>query len=163
MDELLHELPEPGRITLAVGGLSAGFDYPDGKLAVSLRGRSPPRAKAPPQAGPRGTPPPARNCRRPSPTSPLGDLVVHDHHGIGRFVGIDADAGGRRRRRTISRSATPGADCALCPGDSAGPGQQVHRRRRGPEQARLNKLGGTEWAKHEDPRQERLPRTWPRG
>ena len=60
VDELLHELPEPGRITLAVGGLSAGFDYPDGKLAVLSEGEALPARKPRPKRA-KGTPPPARN------------------------------------------------------------------------------------------------------
>ena len=86
VDELLHELPEPGRITLAVGGLSAGFDYPDGKLAVLSEGEAlPPRKPRPKRA--KGDATTRQKLEAFTDLSP-GDLVVHDHHGIGRFVGM---------------------------------------------------------------------------
>ncbi|MFR5025879.1 MAG: hypothetical protein ACLTC3_06685 [Evtepia gabavorous] len=70
VDERLHDLPAPGRITIAVGGLSAGFDFPDGKFAVLAEGR--PCPPDPPElAGPRRTPPPASGWN-PSPTWPPG-------------------------------------------------------------------------------------------
>ena len=45
VDEHLHALPEPGRITIAVGDLSAGFDYPDGHFAVLAEGAPPPQPR----------------------------------------------------------------------------------------------------------------------
>ena len=69
VDERLHDLPAPGRITIAVGGLSAGFDFPDGKFAVLAEGEALP--DPPELAGPRRTPPPASGWN-PSPTWPPG-------------------------------------------------------------------------------------------
>ena len=76
-----------------------------------------------------------------------GDLVVHQHHGIGRYRGHGEDAGGRggeglcedrlRRHRR-----------ALCPRHPAGPGEQVHRRGRGRQRDQeALQLGGTDWEK----------------
>lgn len=84
LDEALTALPEPGRCAVAVGSISAGFEYPQLKLAVltdtqiarmaARRGRR--KAHA---AGLR-----IGSCEDLS----VGDLVVHEVHGIGRFAGI---------------------------------------------------------------------------
>ena len=85
VDETLHQLPEPGRILLAVGELSAGFDFPDGRFAVLAEGTAlqPDRRRRPAKA--------QRTNRRKlesfTDLSP-GDLVVHEHHGIARFAGM---------------------------------------------------------------------------
>ncbi|MDY4430630.1 CarD family transcriptional regulator, partial [Evtepia sp.] len=83
VDTLLHDLPDPGRITIAVGGLSAGFDCPEGKFAVLCEGEAPPPRKRPRRKS-------DSNRRRLESFTDLspGDLVVHEHHGIGRFVGM---------------------------------------------------------------------------
>ncbi|MFQ8819450.1 MAG: hypothetical protein ACLR8R_10060 [Oscillospiraceae bacterium] len=56
--------------------------------------------------------------------------MVHEHHGVGRFVGIQRDAGGRGgeglHQDRLRRRGLP-----VRPRDPAGPGQQVYRRRRG--------------------------------
>ena len=85
VDETLHTLPEPGQILLAVGGLSAGFDFPDGKFAVLAEGTAPP-----PRQKRRSSKAPRTNRQKLESFTDLapGDLVVHDHHGIGRFVGM---------------------------------------------------------------------------
>ena len=79
------ELPPFGRCTVAVGSLSAGLEMPEIRLAVltdtqimagALRSRKRRRAMA--------------NAERIGSCADLsvGDLVVHEHHGIGRFAGI---------------------------------------------------------------------------
>ena len=83
LDENLHDLPEPGRITIAVGGLSAGFDYPDGKVAVLAEGAALPPRKSKARKV-------SSNRQRLESFTDLtpGDLVVHEHHGIGRCVAM---------------------------------------------------------------------------
>ena len=79
------ELPPAGRCSVAVGSLSAGLELPDIRLAVltdtqimagALRKSKRRRAMA--------------NAERIGSCADLsvGDLVVHEHHGIGRFAGI---------------------------------------------------------------------------
>ena len=68
VDERLHDLPAPGRITIAVGGLSAGFDFPDGKFAVLAEGEALP-ARSPRTRRPKADPTTRWN---PSPTWPPG-------------------------------------------------------------------------------------------
>ena len=78
-------LPPAGRCTVAVGSLSSGLEEPEAMLAVltdtqlvagGLRSRRKKRA--------------ARDRERLGSCADLsvGDLVVHDVHGIGRFAGI---------------------------------------------------------------------------
>ena len=79
------KLPPAGRCTVAVGSLSAGLESPEARLAVltdtqimagALRSRK--RKKAV-----------ARGERIGSGADlSVGDLVVHEQHGIGRFAGI---------------------------------------------------------------------------
>jgi len=85
VDETLHDLPEPGRILLAVGGLSAGFDFPNGKFAVLAEG-----VAAPVRQKRRASKAQRTNRQKLESFTDLapGDLVVHEHHGIGRFVGV---------------------------------------------------------------------------
>ena len=79
------EVPPPGHVTVAVGSLSAGLEAPEAQLAVltdmqilatALRSRKRRRAMADREK--------LGSCADLS----VGDLVVHEHHGIGRFAGI---------------------------------------------------------------------------
>ncbi len=79
------ELPPAGRCTVAVGGLSSGLEEPEALLAVltdtqiagaGLRSRKRRRAVSDRER--------LGSCADLS----VGDLVVHDVHGIGRFAGI---------------------------------------------------------------------------
>jgi len=85
VDSGLKELPPEGACALSMGSLSAGFEYPDIGLAVLTDAQFV-------QAG-------FRKSRRKKALSgreklgscadlSVGDLVVHEHHGIGRFAGI---------------------------------------------------------------------------
>ncbi len=84
-DSGLERLPEPGRCAVAVGGLSAGMEYPQIRLAVladTLIMRSGLRTAKRKRALPKG----ARLGSYEDLS--VGDLVVHETHGIGRFAGI---------------------------------------------------------------------------
>ena len=79
------KLPPAGRCSVAVGSLSAGLETPEGRLAVltdtqimapALRARKRRKAMADRER--------IGSCADLS----VGDLVVHEHHGIGRFAGI---------------------------------------------------------------------------
>ena len=85
LDETLTRLPEPGRCAVSVGRLSAGMEYPQGRLAVmsdtqivhsGLRRQR--RKRALPAGARLGS----------YEDLSVGDLVVHETHGIGRFAGI---------------------------------------------------------------------------
>ncbi len=78
-------LPEPGRCVISVGALSAGLEYPQIKLAVLTDTqimKTGFRAARRKRAAPAG----ARLASYEDLS--VGDLVVHENHGIGRFAGI---------------------------------------------------------------------------
>ena len=79
--------PRPGEVVITLGALSAGSEWPALKLAVLTEGqltRSLSGKKTKPKA--------ARSDSRQRLMSyadlSVGDLVVHVHHGIGRFAGM---------------------------------------------------------------------------
>ncbi len=85
MDSALEKLPAPGTCAVAVGSLSSGLEYPQIRLAVlsdtqiAKGGLRPARRKRALPAGARlGS----------YEDLAVGDLVVHETHGIGRFAGI---------------------------------------------------------------------------
>lgn len=59
-----------------------------------------------------------------------GDLVVHEHHGVGRFVGIQRMPVDGVEKDYIKIDYA-GRGLPVRPRDPAGSGEQVHRRRRG--------------------------------
>ncbi len=78
-------LPPAGRCTVAVGGLSAGLELPELRLAVLtdtqiLAAALRPRKRRKAMEG--------RERIGSCADLSVGDLVVHEHHGIGRFAGI---------------------------------------------------------------------------
>ena len=137
--------PEKGTVLIAVGALSAGCEYPEGRLAVLTEGQL-----TTPLSGRTKKPRPRRDSNQQKLQSYTdltpGDLVVHAHHGIGRFVamlrmpvdGVEKD---------YIKIAYAGQDVLYVPATSLdlvskyiGPGEDNER-------TKLNKLGGTEWAK----------------
>ncbi|WP_050617550.1 transcription-repair coupling factor [Intestinimonas massiliensis (ex Afouda et al. 2020)] len=140
VDFALHDLPGPGQAVLCVGGLSAGLEYPDAKLAVLTEGRP---------AAPRKPRPKKQTNRQKldsyADLSP-GDLVVHEHHGIGRYVGmVKMTADGVQKDYVKINYA--GADVLYVPATQLdlvskyiGAGENV-------EAKKLSKLGGADWEK----------------
>ncbi|MDR3206856.1 MAG: transcription-repair coupling factor [Oscillospiraceae bacterium] len=84
LDFALTQPPAPGRITLAVGALSGGLEYPALKLAVFTEGQL---VAAPRRRRGLGKKDARAKLASYADLTP-GDLVVHEHHGIGRFDGI---------------------------------------------------------------------------
>ena len=142
VDFQLHDLPQHGKAVIAVGGLSAGMEYPRGQWAVLTEGQALPgkkgkRAKA------------VTNREKLGSYADLspGDLVVHEHHGIGRFVemtkmtvdGVEKD---------YVKLAYAGADVLYVPATQL---DLVNKYIGGGEDAqetkKLSRLGGTDWEK----------------
>ena len=86
LDKELRRLPPPGSCAVAVGALTAGYELPDAKLAVltdnqivqSAGVRKLKKKKALKD----------RQGIESYADLSVGDLVVHEYHGIGRFAGI---------------------------------------------------------------------------
>ena len=142
LDFALSRLPGPGELLLTEGTLSAGMEYPAARLAVLAEGRGGPAKKA-------RRPKQATNRQRLESFTDLtpGDLVVHEHHGIGRFVGmVKLPADGVEK--DYVKLAYAGSDVLYVPatqldliskyigaGDEAG------------ETKKLSRLGGGDWEK----------------
>ena len=77
-------MPAPGEVRVALGALSAGSEWPQLKLAVLTEGQL---TAAPHKRQKLKNSSNRQKLQSYTDLSP-GDLVVHVHHGVGRFVGI---------------------------------------------------------------------------
>ncbi|NLM61503.1 MAG: transcription-repair coupling factor [Clostridiales bacterium] len=139
LDLGLRKLPEKGHCTVALGSVSAGFEYPAIRFAVITEGQiAAERFKS-------------RKVRKKSSRERVrsyedltpGDYVVHEHHGIARFMGIVTMEVDDVKRDYI-KLAFAGTDVLYVPATQLdlvskyiGAGEDV--------KVKLNKLGGTEW------------------
>ena len=82
----LTMMPKPGQILLTEGTLPFGMEYPNEKLAVLTEGQLLARGEV--KKKPKKV---ATNRQKLNSFTDLtpGDLVVHEHHGIGRFVAME--------------------------------------------------------------------------
>ena len=136
-------MPAAGEVRISVGALSAGSEYPFLRLAILTEGQllaAPKRKQKLKKESNR------QKIQSYTDLSP-GDLVVHVHHGIGRFTGIQKMPVDGVEKDYI-RIAYAGSDCLYVPvtqldlvSKYIGGGEEAQ------ERTRLNKLGGTEWAK----------------
>ncbi len=78
--------PAPGGIFLTEGSLPSGMEYPTVKLAVLTEGQLLTRAARKPRSKTKTT-----NRQKLNSFTDLspGDLIVHEFHGIGRYVGME--------------------------------------------------------------------------
>ncbi|MBQ9686484.1 MAG: transcription-repair coupling factor [Oscillospiraceae bacterium] len=143
IDQKLTKLPEPGRCAIAIGAVSAGFEYPALRLAVLtdsqiMRGRGK-RA----QAGKKL--PPNRQRIDSCADLSVGDFVVHENHGIGKFAGIVRMQVDGFDKDYIKINYA-GTDTLYVPATQldmvskyTGAGEE--------KPVRLSKMGGAEWAR----------------
>lgn len=139
--QVTDRMPEPGHAAIWDGSLAAGFELPTLRIAVLTEGQM--------LAARRKSSTRRRKSNRDHVKSYTdltpGDLVVHEHHGIGRFVGmervkVDGVA------KDFVKIAFAGTDFLYVPATNLdliskyiGGGEDSGGR------VRLNKLGGTEW------------------
>ena len=137
------EAPKPGVVGVLKGPLHNGIVIPGAELVVVTETDL---------TGNRATGPDGKRlaAKRRNTVDPLaltaGDLVVHDQHGIGRFVEMtERTVGGARREYLVLEYAGKKgqqADKLFVPMDSL---DQLSRYVGG-EQPSLSKLGGSDWA-----------------
>ena len=139
----MEKLPDYGDCCIGVGALSAGMEYPSLKLAVLtdaqlLRGRS--KRKTGSKKLPAG-----RQRIESYADLSIGDYVVHETHGIGRFDGIIKMAVDGAEKDYIKINYA-GTDILYVPATQL---DLVSKYTGGGEDrnVRLSKMGGTEWAK----------------
>ncbi len=142
VDFQLKALPQPGQAIITVGGLSSGFEYPGIRLAVLAEGE---RAAA---KKPRNRKD-ATNRQKLKSYAGLtpGDLVVHEHHGVGRYVGM-VKMPVEGIEQDYVKIAYAGTDVLYVPATQLdlvskyiGGGEDAN------ETKKLNRLGGQEWEK----------------
>ena len=141
VDFQLHDLPRPGDITIAVGGLSAGFDYIGCPFAVLTEGGNEPRKKGKRLKH-------AADRRKVDSFTDLtpGDLVVHEHHGIGRFVGLVKMTVDGVEKDYV-KLAYAGTDTLYIPATQLDAISKYIGGGDDPETKKLSRLGGTDWEK----------------
>lgn len=155
MQEMLEEngvsakvtdrLPGPGHVSILDGSLSAGMEYPALKTAVLTEGQMLAARKKTQEKKKKSNRDHVKSYADLTP----GDLVVHEHHGIGRFVGME------RMRvegtyQDFIKIAFAGTDFLYVPATNLdliskyiGAGSDAADNGR----IKLNKLGGSEWQK----------------
>ena len=134
-----NRLPAPGRVHILEGALSSGLEYPGLGLILLTEGHAPARKKS------SRTKKSNRDRVKSYTDLTPGDLVVHEHHGIGRYIGMERMKVDGAERDFI-KIAFAGTDFLYVPATSLdliskyiGGGE--------PERVRLNKLGGTDWSR----------------
>ena len=85
VDLELNKLPESGECLIALGTLSAGMEYPGEKIAIITEGQFVESVSI--RKKRKKLPSNRERLQSFTDLSP-GDLVVHEHYGIGRYVGI---------------------------------------------------------------------------
>ena len=143
IDPTLKKLPAAGECRIAVGAVSAGFEYPTLRLTV-LTDAQLVRARGKAQKAGKKLPPNRQRIESYSDLSP-GDYVVHENHGIGKFSGIvrmQVDG----FDKDYIRLDYAGGDTLYVPATQldmvtkyTGAGEE--------KPVRLSKMGGTEWAR----------------
>ncbi len=137
--------PVRGTVLIGIGALSAGSEYPGRKLAILTEGQLTAKVAGKVKK-PRKVKDPNRQAIQSYTDLTPGDLVVHTHHGIGRFVcmmrlpvdGVEKD---------YIKISYAGSDCLYVPCTSLDLVSKYIGTGENTEHTRLNKLGGTEWAK----------------
>ena len=135
-------MPKPGELRITVGALSAGCEWPTLKLAVLTEGQ----LTAPTQKKLKLKKDSNRQKLQSYTDLSPGDLVVHTHHGIGRFAGIQRMPVDGVEKDYIKIDYA-GGDCLYVPVTQLDLVSKYIGGGEDQERTRLNKLGGTEWAK----------------
>jgi len=144
LDSALHSLPDFGTCVITVGELSAGMEYPGINLAIISEGQMIVQA-APRRVVKRKETSNRQVLQSFADLSP-GDLVVHDHYGIGRFVGFEKLRVDDVNKEYIKISFA-GTDFLYVPATQL---DMVAKYIGGGEDSapiKLSKLGGTDWTK----------------
>ena len=148
LDPADKTLPAAGEAVIGLGALSAGCEYPqlhlviltEGQLTAPVSGRAP-RAVRPKKDTSR------QRLQSYTDLTP-GDLVVHVHHGIGRFVGMERIRVDGADKDYI-KIAYAGSDSLYVPATQLDMVSKYIGGRGGDEDehVKLNKLGGTDWTR----------------
>ena len=139
------QMPQRNQVVISLGTLSAGSEFPQLKLAILTEGQLTTALS--------GKKKPARQKKDDSRQKlqsyadlTPGDLVVHTHHGIGRFVGmIRMPVDGVEK--DYIKIAYAGSDSLYVPATSLDLVSKYIGGGDDTERTKLNKLGGSEWTR----------------
>ena len=135
-------MPKAGEVRISLGALSAGCEWPYLKLAVLTEGQltapTQKRLKLKKESN-------RQKIQSYTDLSP-GDLVVHVHHGVGRFAGIQRMPVDGVEKDYIKIDYA-GGDCLYVPVTQLDLVSKYIGGGEDQERQKLNKLGGTEWAR----------------
>ncbi|MDR2356648.1 MAG: transcription-repair coupling factor [Oscillospiraceae bacterium] len=144
LDISLDALPERGRCAISIGALSAGMEYPGIRLAVITEGQILGRSLSRRGGGRKREKRGRERLQSFTDLSP-GDLVVHEHHGIGKFAGIYKMPVDGVEKDYI-KIEYAGGDVLYVPATQLdlvakyiGAGEDTH--------TRLSKMGGADWSR----------------
>ncbi|MBR3555020.1 MAG: transcription-repair coupling factor [Oscillospiraceae bacterium] len=143
IDEALAQLGEKGVCVISVGGLSSGMEYPGMKLAVLTEGQFAARFT---QGKARKKGDGSRKKIESFTDLSKGDLVVHETHGIGRFLGVErlqVDGG----YKDYVKIGYAGTDVLYVPATQLDVVSKYIGAGGEDSPVKLSKLGGTDWAK----------------
>lgn len=142
--KITQRMPKKGAVSILDGSLSGGFEYPTAKIALLTEGQVLAARKTEKKARKKSN----RDHVKSYTDLVPGDIVVHEHHGIGRFVGMERMTV-EGAVRDFVKIAFAGTDFLYVPAENLdliskyiGAGSAD-----GEVKVRLNKLGGTEWQK----------------
>ncbi|KAF5071016.1 Transcription-repair-coupling factor [anaerobic digester metagenome] len=136
-------MPAPGEVRLTAGALSAGSEWPQLHLAVLTEGQLTPTARKRQKLKKDSSRQKLQSFTDLSP----GDLVVHTQHGVGRFAGLRKMPVDGVEKDYIKIDYAAG-DCLYVPVTALDQvSKYIGSGEDGGEHQRLNKLGGTEWAR----------------
>ena len=138
----LEKLPEPGECCIGIGAISAGMEYPGLKLTVLTDAQM---IRARDKKKHRKALPANRQRIESYADLSVGDYVVHENHGIGRFAGIvkmQVDG----FEKDYIKIAYAGTDSLYVPATQL---DLVSKYTGGGEEkpVKLSKMGGADWAR----------------
>ena len=139
----ISKLPPYGGVFIGIGSLSAGIEYPGLKLAI-LTDAQLIRRRSKKAAGKKKLPANRQRIESYADLS-VGDYVVHENHGIGRFAGIVKMTVDGFEKDYIKLNYA-GTDSLYVPATQL---DLVSKYTGGGEErpVKLSKMGGTDWAK----------------
>ena len=138
----LKKMPEPGCCAISIGAISAGMEYPALRLAVLTDSQLIRRGS---QKSQKRRLPPGRQRIESCADLSVGDYVVHENHGIGRFAGIVRMQVDGFEKDYIKLNYA-GSDSLYVPATQL---DMVSKYTGGGEEkpVRLSKMGGTDWSR----------------
>ena len=142
VNEALPVMPECGHCIIGVGSVSSGMEYPGIRLVVLtdtqlIRGKGKKQAKK--------KLPPGRQRIESYADLSVGDYVVHENHGIGRFAGVEKMSVDGFEKDYV-KICYAGTDSLYVPATQL---DLVTKYTGGGEDkaVKLSKMGGTDWTK----------------